>query len=471
MNTGISGLDRLLNGGFVRGSTILISGNYGVGKTLFALQYAFAQAKKGEKVLYVSTSEPVFKVKQFATTLSFYDDKLVYAEYRDPSPKSAGQQAGSIEFVESSLGIVTGMHYRGENTLIDDIRNMVEGKSIKHLIIDPITTITMLYEKEAQMRKDILLMGAWLTRLGCTVLLTAEESDPKLLDVEKYLSDCVISLASDMNGGEREFRMIVQKLRGNKQNMNSHLYSFDKEGIQVIHDMSVGEVSPSARGEGTTGIPALDSLMGWLDYGSSWIVSIDDRVNYEPVFSSILASGLKAGEGIVYSPPSRYSFGAIGRLLERFDIDIIDECRNGKAYFIDHYGRKVPGELKDYVLESYPQVEDMTIFSDKRKHWRILSNLNGEYYAHGPTGLRDRYSMNVARVKERGDIYFAYCNFNEIDEKTAEFLRTACDGIIEAYVDGKYQFLRVTKSPSGKVSGARVMVPEEDLPYIRLVEK
>jgi hypothetical protein len=166
VKTGISGLDPLLNGGFIKGSTVLVSGNYGVGKTLFALEYAFHQARRGDKVLYVSTSEPVFKVRQFASNLEFYDDALVQTGYREYSHKKNAHHAGSIEFIESSLGIVTGLHFNDESSLIEEIRNMVEGKGIQHLIIDPITTITMLYESETDMRKDILLMGAWLTRLG-----------------------------------------------------------------------------------------------------------------------------------------------------------------------------------------------------------------------------------------------------------------------------------------------------------------
>ena len=69
VKTGISGLDQMLSGGFIKGSTVLVSGNYGAGKTLMALQYAFYQASRGERVLYVSTSEPVFKVRQFASNL------------------------------------------------------------------------------------------------------------------------------------------------------------------------------------------------------------------------------------------------------------------------------------------------------------------------------------------------------------------------------------------------------------------
>ncbi|WP_424357058.1 RAD55 family ATPase [Methanocella sp. MCL-LM] len=233
MKTGIGGLDNLLSGGFVKGSTILISGSYGSGKTLLALQYAFYQAQRGDKVLYVSTSEPVFKIRQFAGNLSFFDESLVRTGYSGMPGKKDRNHSGFVEFVESSMGIVTGIYFNDVSSLMEEIRDMVNSKGIQHLIIDPITTLSMLYDSEVAMRKDILLMSAWLTRMGCTVLLTAEASDQKLLDVEKYLADCVIDLRSHEEADERHFSISIEKLRGNRQLMCSQQYMPGSEGIKM----------------------------------------------------------------------------------------------------------------------------------------------------------------------------------------------------------------------------------------------
>lgn len=234
MRTGIIGLDQLLSGGFVKGSTVLVSGSYGSGKTLLALQYAFHQARQGEKVLYVSTSEPVFKIRQFASNLAFFDEKLIRTGYNGLSSKKTGNHAGFVEFVESSMGIVTGIYFNDVSSLMEEIRDMVNENGIQHLVIDPITTISMLYDSESAMRKEILLMSAWLTRMGCTVLLTAEASDQKLLAVEKYLADCVIDLRSNIEADEREFSISIEKLRGNRQMMYSQPYMPGCEGIKLL---------------------------------------------------------------------------------------------------------------------------------------------------------------------------------------------------------------------------------------------
>lgn len=61
ITTGISEMDRILGGGMVRGSLILMGGEPGIGKSTLALQLALAQ--KNIKVLYVSGEESEGQVK------------------------------------------------------------------------------------------------------------------------------------------------------------------------------------------------------------------------------------------------------------------------------------------------------------------------------------------------------------------------------------------------------------------------
>lgn len=55
VKTGIEGFDQLVQGGFPRGSTVLLCGSPGTGKTIFGLEYLFNGASKfKEKGLYVT---------------------------------------------------------------------------------------------------------------------------------------------------------------------------------------------------------------------------------------------------------------------------------------------------------------------------------------------------------------------------------------------------------------------------------
>lgn len=63
LESGISELDRVLGGGVVNGSAILIGGDPGIGKSTILLQAMSALAKKGHKVLYISGEESTVQTK------------------------------------------------------------------------------------------------------------------------------------------------------------------------------------------------------------------------------------------------------------------------------------------------------------------------------------------------------------------------------------------------------------------------
>ncbi len=67
--TGIGELDRVLGGGVVRGSLVLIGGDPGIGKSTLLLQASRALADLGEPVLYVSGEESVAQVRLRADRL------------------------------------------------------------------------------------------------------------------------------------------------------------------------------------------------------------------------------------------------------------------------------------------------------------------------------------------------------------------------------------------------------------------
>jgi DNA repair protein RadA/Sms len=69
LKTGILELDRVLGGGIVRGSVILIGGDPGIGKSTISLQVSNQLSQQGHTVLYVSGEESVTQTKLRAKRL------------------------------------------------------------------------------------------------------------------------------------------------------------------------------------------------------------------------------------------------------------------------------------------------------------------------------------------------------------------------------------------------------------------
>ena len=76
MSTGIPEFDRVLGGGLVPGSVVLLAGDPGVGKSTLVLQALHAMAKAGRAVLYVSGEESAAQIKGRARRLGFEDSPV-----------------------------------------------------------------------------------------------------------------------------------------------------------------------------------------------------------------------------------------------------------------------------------------------------------------------------------------------------------------------------------------------------------
>src|SRR5262249_35249766 len=89
VSTGVPGLDELVNGGYFLGSTTVVAGISGVGKSVMALQYIAEGARRGERSLMLTLDEQVSQVLRNATSvgidlLPWIEQGVVRIEYDPP---------------------------------------------------------------------------------------------------------------------------------------------------------------------------------------------------------------------------------------------------------------------------------------------------------------------------------------------------------------------------------------------------
>ncbi len=77
--TGLTELDRVTGGGFVKGSALLVGGDPGIGKSTLLLQSAAALAAQGKRVVYVSGEEAVAQVRLRAQRLGLGEAGVLLA--------------------------------------------------------------------------------------------------------------------------------------------------------------------------------------------------------------------------------------------------------------------------------------------------------------------------------------------------------------------------------------------------------
>ena len=102
--TGVPGLDEIVNGGYLLGSTTVIAGISGVGKSVMALQFIAEGARRGERSLMLSLDEQVPQILRNANSIGidlqpWMDQGLVRLEYDPPQEIEVDQHFHQIEQV------------------------------------------------------------------------------------------------------------------------------------------------------------------------------------------------------------------------------------------------------------------------------------------------------------------------------------------------------------------------------------
>ena len=108
IGTGMKELDRVLGGGIVKGSLMLLGGDPGIGKSTILLQVCRNLTEKGHKVLYVSGEESPQQIKMRAERLGeFTRDMYLHCETDIDAVESAVEKVRPEVMVIDSIQTMT----------------------------------------------------------------------------------------------------------------------------------------------------------------------------------------------------------------------------------------------------------------------------------------------------------------------------------------------------------------------------
>ena len=218
--TGIPGFDDMVCGGFERGSTVLLVGGSGSGKTKFAMQYLIDGAVKyGEKGIYISFEEKADKLKKHMKVFGWDLDKL--------------EEEGLIKILSIMPEDTMKLIKEGYGDIVGTITEM----NVKRIAVDSITTIEAMIESPYERKRNILRMIDRLDQLGCTSVFLSEYNDSpdkyQKYGLVEFLADAVIILYNIQKGNIRESALEVLKMRGTNHLKKIVPFKFDK-GIRVF---------------------------------------------------------------------------------------------------------------------------------------------------------------------------------------------------------------------------------------------
>jgi len=207
---GIEELDSEMNGGIPVGSTVLITGASGVGKTTTCMQFLTNGIRLGEKGVFFTTTETISKLVQHLKGYDFFDKNLI---------KSGKISIIDLRTISDRLGL-TAERYTVEDTnvLFEVIRDITKELDAKRLVVDSITALCYRLQTREMIRDFIFKLGSSLAAMKCTTILTSEVP-PRVFQysqygIEEFIADGIIFLGDIERKGDliRTFQLI--KLRG-----------------------------------------------------------------------------------------------------------------------------------------------------------------------------------------------------------------------------------------------------------------
>lgn len=218
ISTGVSGLDALLNGGLWRGSTTLVAGPEGSGKTTFGIGFCLAGVDAGERALL----------------LHFQED-----------PSQLGRAIGSLGVdLEDARAKGLNLIYASPvelqiDSLVAEVFREIEENGVTRLVIDPVGDLEMAAGDSERFHDYLYSLIKHFAARKITAILTLEESSTLFPHARAArarfgsMTDAIIELDILYEGDARRILKVL-KARGIRHDLNAHELQIHQGGIRVL---------------------------------------------------------------------------------------------------------------------------------------------------------------------------------------------------------------------------------------------
>ncbi len=196
LKTGVPGFDDLVEGGFPKNFSVLLSGSPGTGKTIFGLHFLNEGLNNGEKCAYITYSQ---------------------------SPKDILDQASEFGWN------MTGLQFLELKP--EEFEEALSGKAFDRIVLDSLSSIAVMTRNS---------LGRFIMKakeMGCTCILISELPKESVWlsrdTISEFMTDGVVVLRSVEAAGEVKNLLKVEKMRSTSIEKKSNIYNITGKGFEV----------------------------------------------------------------------------------------------------------------------------------------------------------------------------------------------------------------------------------------------
>ncbi|MGC1107885.1 MAG: circadian clock protein KaiC [Candidatus Acidiferrales bacterium] len=219
ISSGIPDLDDMLEGeGYFRGSSILVSGTAGSGKTTLAVSFADAACRRGEKCLYIAFEESLGQLARNMKSVGFdlpswiKKGLLVHQAWR---PAQYGLEMHLLR-----------------------IHRLVERFQPKVIVIDPITNLVNSSAEKKDVHAMLMRLLDFLKMRKITAFFTSLTTSGAALEhtdvgISSLIDTWILMRDLELNG-ERNRALYLVKSRGMAHSNQLREFVLSKQGIKLV---------------------------------------------------------------------------------------------------------------------------------------------------------------------------------------------------------------------------------------------
>jgi circadian clock protein KaiC len=262
VETGVPGLDVILDGGLFRGGVYIVEGAPGSGKTILGNQICFHRAACGDRAVYITLlAESHTRLIQHLRRMEFFKPDLV---------------ASSIYYI-SAFKV---LEETGLDGLLKAIQQSVVGRDASFVVLDGLVSAEEFAPSPRDFKKFIHELQTVTGMTGCTMLLLSSTERAAGFRSEHTMVDGIIELGDTLQGVQSVRHAIVRKLRGTSQLRGRHSVEISNAGIKVrprietiFGGLSATAPMPEVSGLRGFGMAGLDAMLhGGVPGGSNTLV-------------------------------------------------------------------------------------------------------------------------------------------------------------------------------------------------------
>ena len=232
VSTGVSGLDEMLGGkGFFRGSSVLVSGTAGTGKSSVAARFTSAACARGESCLYFAFEESPSQIIRNMRSVGIDLEPLI--------------QKGLLHF-HAVRPTSTGLegHLAGMQKLVKRLRPNV-------VVVDPITSIVSvsgIYGVKSMLTRLVDFLKVQQITSMFTNLTFGRNREERTEEGISSLMDTWIVLWDGERNGQRTRGLYVVKSRGMAHSRELRELAVSRKGIELGNVMTGDGLATSGAG-------------------------------------------------------------------------------------------------------------------------------------------------------------------------------------------------------------------------------